>query len=808
MRSMKRIISVIAFAAALLAAVSCVEPLDSIHPRQDLTLSFSCGVMTKADPVEVEGEDYENLIKKIDYFIFPLNGDGGVDDDAEYVYKNTFTPDDNGFNLVYQEKLAHSLLPTIFPDGVTKMMLFAVANYVDKWGTAVPSPGYEIPVDSKTWASLHNLVVGETFFYDDGNPNFQLRWPRKMDPDDTRLFFVMTGEEVIELKAEANVIPLYRLASKVTVNYTFAKTVYDAASGITWVPDYEGSQVRTYLSNAIEHTTLGKPYTSESDLVADSWSTATQPLGNGNRDIFEYAYDFLNPAPAYGVTPTPTVFTDDGNGKITSDKVFHYYTYPIDLAKGDDNQPYLKLVLPWYGYKNYQDEDHPGTLYKQKEVYYKIVIPREGIKDPNRIYEYKVLVDIVDNEKEVEIEGYEYIVKDWLHDDAISANVAAGRYISLDIPKDEYDMYTDLLDITFVSSGTVIAKVEEIYQLNYSSTQTSQDYFMQNDQVTASTALKTAKGITNADIEGWVDIPENTSYLRINHEMDNRMLINNRKNNAFDMAPYVFKVTLHLEEDTTGDFDRTVTITQYPALYVTSRMSNGYVYVNGYDNTGSSQDNRRCWDDRGQSNTNTGNNRRLGNFHLEFGSLSGTSTQANRNPNIYTITASILTDYDYVLGDPRSQTVDNLNNLRGLTKYHPTEPSGTQDIIAPKLIVASSYGAVNGNYYFNLETARKRCAAYQENGYPAGRWRVPTAAEIKFMVTLSTFGFIPSLYTFSANDNVGYWSANGKVVGNAQGVPVLDNSSTSNTAVRCVYDAWYWGEEPVQEAMSSFRYMN
>ena len=104
---MKRIISIISFAAAVLAAVSCVEPLDSLRPRQDLTLSFSCGVMTKAEPVEEDGVDNETLIKKIDYFIFPLNEDGGVDDDAEYVYNDTFTPDDNGLNRVYQEKLNH-----------------------------------------------------------------------------------------------------------------------------------------------------------------------------------------------------------------------------------------------------------------------------------------------------------------------------------------------------------------------------------------------------------------------------------------------------------------------------------------------------------------------------------------------------------------------------------------------------------------------------------------------------------------------------------------------------------------------------
>ena len=36
--------------------------------------------------------------------------------------------------------------------------------------------------------------------------------------------------------------------------------------------------------------------------------------------------------------------------------------------------------------------------------------------------------------------------------------------------------------------------------------------------------------------------------------------------------------------------------------------------------------------------------------------------------------------------------------------------------------------------------AEKRCAAYQENGYPAGRWRVPTEAEIWFMANRSNAG--------------------------------------------------------------------
>ena len=824
---MKKIIY-IACAAAALAAVSCAKTaeFDSVKPDRSgegLTIRFTTGDMTRA--TTVDGVDNENLIKKIDYFIFPYNVDdeGNMVGTTEYVYKGTVTPEDDGLAGSYEETFAPGILSEIFPDGATKAVVFAVANYVDKFGAAVESPNTTIPETAKTWEGLHALEVGETFFKD-GGPGYGFRWPRVMQPspytvtsegeggeeveetvtDD--LFFVMTGEAEIELSTSGSYavdaeIPLKRLASKVTVNFTYEPVVEEKTSGnIYWVPQPGDEETRVYLSNAIEHTTLGGPLDqTKHSLVADSWETATKPLGDGTRDIFEYSYDYMNDIAA------------DKNGK----KIAHYYTYPIQMEKGDDNQTYLKLVLPWYGYKWIGEGDAPETvnpsnagwqMYKQKEVYYKIVLPSSSINEGNRIYEFSVTVNIVGSDKEVKIIGEEYKVKDWITKDPVSASVATGRYISLDIPKDEYDMYVDEIDITFVSSGKVIPVVLEIYQLNYSNaTGETKDYFMQNGSVTATTALKNAKGLTNNDILGWVSIPENTSYLKIDHEMDNRMTINNQKNPAFDMAPYVFKVRLHLEaagSDTS--FDRTITVTQYPSLYVKSRLSNGYTFVNSYGNANGSV---VCYDDRGTGS----NNYRLGNISNRAGTLDG-SDDDNDNPYNYIITTTMLsselkvqigtgngsTKESTILGDPRKTDVDNLSNL-ALTNYHPTDPSsGTRATIAPKLLIASSYGVMGSNYYFNQATAEKRCAAYQENGYPAGRWRVPTLAEITFMMTLSNMGFIPSLYNLGANDGEGYWCANGKVSGDANKLPYL-STNTEITAVRCVYDAWYWGEEPYQE---------
>ena len=836
---MKKIVYYILGAAAMLAVASCAKNVDwdEVTPgdgQQGITLQFSNSTLTTK--AAVPGINNENRVDRILFFVFPLNESGNVDDNTEYIFSGSYTGTETGWThsaasgtdpekWVYTKTMTTDELNALFPNGATKAKIFAIANYVGKYGSNndMASPDTNFPEDKKTWKAIHELEVGATFFYDDKNPDFGLRWPHVMRLDEytegegedavtkkDNLFFVMTCETDLELKktemskAECK---LARLASKVTATFDYENYREekkdkdgDVSAVIMWVPQKDAGETRVFLSNAIERTTLGGPLTRS--YVADSWSTATKPLGNGTRDIFEYAYNFMKDVP-----------TVDGKKKA------YFYTYPININEGDDNQPYLKLVLPWYGYKWVGEGDAPQAVtgdittdsnwmfYKQKEVYYKIVLPRETIKDPNCIYEYNVKVNIIGSDKEVKIIGEQYVVKDWLSDNEISSNVAFGRYISLEIPKDEFDMFVDELNINFVSSGTVVAKVDTIYQWNYSATTPAKDIFIQDDNFISAHG----KGYTEAQVRSWATIPNDASYLKINHAMDNRMLIDNEKNPAFDMAPYIYKVTLHLVD--AGDdtsFDRTVTITQYPALYVTNKKSNGYAFVNSHSNI-STSGNRICYDD---------NNEQLGNFYYYAGQLEN-PTGNNQNPNNYIITTSMLSDTNYILGDPRSAG-SNLSGLNGLTNYRLTSGTGTENTIAPKLLVASSYGVISGGangsdgYYIDKVAAEKRCAAYQENGYPAGRWRVPTAAEIIYMITLSNFGYIPSLFSFYADgnsgaaarlDSRGYWSANGKIIGTRSSnsdpfTPSLSTNQTylnRKTAVRCVYDAWYWGEEQIDD---------
>ena len=111
-------------------------------------------------------------------------------------------------------------------------------------------------------------------------------------------------------------------------------------------------------------------------------------------------------------------------------------------------------------------------------------------------------------------------------------------------------------------------------------------------------------------------------------------------------------------------------------------------------------------------------------------------------------------------------------------------------------MMASSYGVCNEAMKYS--DAEKRCAAYQEDGYPAGRWRVPTQAEVKYVMQLSALEIIPVLFNNGSN----YWSAQGVVENDNGEFSTVPN--TSSAYVRCVYDIWYWGDEKVDKSKYTY----
>ena len=169
-------------------------------------------------------------------------------------------------------------------------------------------------------------------------------------------------------------------------------------------------------------------------------------------------------------------------------------------------------------------------------------------------------------------------------------------------------------------------------------------------------------------------------------------------------------------------------------------------------------------------------------------------------------------DYTYMIGDPRvlvndpNMNNDNYNmtndwasdvNGRKLEYYYPTannrdgkEPNIFR-VISPKFRVASFLGGYSSGS--TPEGAAMRCASYQEDGYPAGRWRLPTTAEINFVISLQQKGAIQNIfyggnYYYSSTDQV-----QNEATINIREIGWEQNNFTGS--IRCVYDEWYWGSE-------------
>lgn len=225
----------------------------------------------------------------------------------------------------------------------------------------------------------------------------------------------------------------------------------------------------------------------------------------------------------------------------------------------------------------------------------------------------------------------------------------------------------------------------------------------------------------------------------------------------------------------------------------------------------------------------------------DLGGLHGISSNAtNKNHNMYIITINTLSvGSKYIIDDPRTfYTENNLdydgsmpiltgngspapNSIddyvenngdrtagwcvkapalypkdgpnRGLTYYYPTRESDDYSmVVAPKIRVASSYGVCTVGR--SRTEARRRCATYQEQDRPAGRWRVPTLGEMQFIVNLSQTNKIPTLFSKDGN----YFCAQGQVhIPDGDGeITLTTNNSNYQMSVRCVYDEWYWEKFP------------
>ena len=264
-------------------------------------------------------------------------------------------------------------------------------------------------------------------------------------------------------------------------------------------------------------------------------------------------------------------------------------------------------------------------------------------------------------------------------------------------------------------------------------------------------------------------------------------LRNDISQDDFDYAPYTFKFRIrHTDVDANGNpygniYYKDITIVQYPAMVIQAQVNRELQGAGNYGGTFVNAKQAGC----------------------DYGGLYMLSNSAGtKNPNMYVIKVSVLpSTSNLIIGDPRATEPTNLGNSgwavapgieggnnRKLQNYYQTlTTSEVKNMVAPKFRSASSHGVCQDELSYT--EAEYRCASYQEDGYPAGRWRIPTLGEVQFMVTLSNENVIPALYS-----SIAYWYAGGRVTNNGGSLTITEGMTGNNARarVRCVYDEWYW----------------
>lgn len=676
-----------------------------------------------------------------------------------------------------------------------------------------------------------------------------------------RTSFVMTAEQQVSLRNAQGSTPIYesvylsRVAAKVTFDVTVATTAGGEAeeggeSNPTWTAQTDGMSV--YLVYAMRKATLaanpvpmpasaGVAYQEGGGTIVynqyvdkvlyDTGTTKQRPRGNTSVD-----------APVYSTTY-------QGEQRP-------FYTYPMEWETGSAMEPYMKLIIPW---------QYNGTT---RKYYYKIPFHGNSL-ERNHWYHISIDVQILGTEQADPPEvGITYAVADWrgtidateagdyTSQTSMPATVITARY--LNIPTTEYVLYNedDLIipiqsshDLEIVGFTVSSDAYQASHQVDanyvgtnpriynpYTNTENSSIIAVRpNFSATTTTSVPHSfTPSTTPDSDGWLIKIDGRDSITFRHPL-NRDL----SSSSYDVAPYTIRFRVRHENDETGYFSD-ITIEQRPSIIIRPQTNSGgnsnygYAFVNGAQNNssdyGDNWRNNTCADDSwtGYPRKSYGGNSvwDYWTYYLGSGPSTVSESNSNANTNMYVIETTVLpTSGDianYVLGDPRVRVIDNLSGgntewsaskpaveggSRRIKYYYPSGGSEYDNFIAPKLRVASSYGAT---YLVTFENARRRCAAYQEDGYPAGRWRLPTVAEIKYIALLNTDGKIfrllgsqskgSSPYTSDYWCNSGYmtvydgknsdWSSNGnRIPSPVQGTSF---SSTDTKYIRCVYDEWYW----------------
>lgn len=606
--------------------------------------------------------------------------------------------------------------------------------------------------------------------------------------------FVMDGENTVTydatVKKVSGTINLNRAASKIALFITNLEPFVDG-EGNTWTPQTTGMSVSFYNGVDASRINVG----AVNDRASGNYFSISDKANDTTDDA---RFSFATAASDNSET------TNVDESKAYTH--FPFYSYSSDWGResNPDNEAYLSLRIYWqkegaaapepYYYRvpiNLEDYTVNGTTYPgkqlQRNTYYKVLL------------EVGVLGDKSENSQVTLTPNY--IVVDW-NDEPVEVQLADYHYLVVE--KNFVEMFNEeSVTISYESCENVTAEIVYLARPNFTgNTITTNEYYgeetnyendlnFNNTKGTTRVAAPTTKSISSLLYDCELRHNATGKEVTLNHQIQNDNDGDNDTGDYYDSAIYTIVVRL----TTDCGLTEYVEIKQYPARYIEGELDNNKNYsytTNGVNNS------------RGTVFINGygGNNKEVGNRNTWYwvnNTLLGTGYNANPNMYVVTITSFDENQSDFIIADPRETEINNLatsgwttapakygETPRTLTYYYPTR-TDNPNFIAPKLRITSAYGRLSGGSVAN-GNEKRRCAAYQEYGYPAGRWRVPTAAELQYIGKLCADGVIPPLF----NNGASYYSATGGYL--FQNGSFRYSGTTANS-VRCVYDEWYWTDK-------------
>ncbi len=615
------------------------------------------------------------------------------------------------------------------------------------------------------------------------------------------------------ISTAAGRVPLYRCASKIQLYLKLPETFCDGIDPCVYAPCPEQlGGIKVQLKSGSKKTYADAEYSlADADYITYSDRTMYKV-----RDIALVAgKEEYN----YGHRP--------------------FYSYPMKWTDLDDHAANFIFSIPWKMVKDANGDDVVDGPAERR--YYKLSSNVIGRKfEANGFYRTFVYIQSRGDEeldKAEEIDQCNYIITDWVHEgiatgsgsESISGNFI--RYNFLVVEPDE---------VTLNNQATYTFKFKSSSDLKNNKVLISKISFYKYSSNTGVGELK-ERTINDSETDNKYSDSNQTNYyidgnkysVTYNYEKG-EIYFTHALDNVYEQRDIELTVT---NDD---DISQKVTVHQKPAIMLQT-VPGGNLFIDGYYSHVEDPNSQGVGSQGGISyngyyrSASEPNNQGYGTYvgnnsqfvvspysqiinalssNMPLGRLIEINVSAfNSDYHSYTLNG---VEYEYRIGDPRvpsgwtssdlepyltSQTKRQYyNNSYRMNRTAWGDKAGqimlsTQDrsrnnLIAPAFYIGSGWAAIQED--ITWDDSVKKCATYQEAGLPAGRWRLPTEAELMFIFDRQYDKTIPALF----NEDADYWVASGWYY---EKKTLKQETGNNGHVPRCIYDLWYWGSDRMTE---------